>query len=143
MMAALALAAMLAQGTPSGWTHLSTGTVSLDAPPGSTLKLVAPGTWELHNRDLTLHLALGPKVADADDAEPPRCYNEIIIAPNPIGGALRVTRPSARADCPQDYASLFMPASQEGGLKLFVWAQTDDYLIVCQVIASMRFAPAL
>ena len=140
MLAALVLAAAVA--LPQGWVHLSAGALSLDAPPGSSLKMVAPGTWKLHSREVTLGIAVGATVADADDGEPRRCYDEINIPPRPVGGALRVTRPSARADCPEAYASLFMPAPRQGGSALFVWARTQDYLSVCYVIASMRFAPA-
>jgi hypothetical protein len=132
-----------AMAAPAGWVHLSAAGLSLDAPQGSTLRLVAPGTWELHNRDLTLGIAAGPKVADADDGEPRRCYATTILPSETIGGVLRTTRPGALADCPEGYASLYMPPRRPGGSAVFVWAwdeAPDGFASVETVIRSIRFS---
>ena len=135
---------MSALAAPSGWVHLSASDLSLDAPPGSSLKEVAPRTWVLHNRDLTLGIAIGPKVVDADDGEPRRCYATEIVLSAAVGGVLRTTRPTARADCPEGYASLYRPPARPGGPAVFLWSwggDTDGYAAIRTVILSVRLTP--
>ena len=133
-----------ASAAPSGWTRLSDGVLSLDAPAGAALKRVAPQTWELHDRRITLGVAFGPKVADADDAEPRRCYATEIILFDGTAGVLRVTRPTARIDCPEGYASLYAPPARRGESALFLWAWSEDadgLATVRAVVASIHIAP--
>ncbi len=144
MKAALALAVLLAQMAP-GWVHLAAGALSLDAPPGSTLKMVEPQIWELHNRALTLGIAAGPKVADADDGEPRRCYAMEILPFDRGRADLRATRPTARADCPEGYFSLYRPPARPGSPALFLWAwddTADGAATVRAVIRSLRLGAA-
>ncbi len=130
-----------AVGAPTDWRRLSAGALSLDAPPGATLKAVAPQTWELHGRGLTVGLVRGPRVADADDAEPRRCYSTEIVLFAGAAGVLRATRPAARADCPEGYASLYRPPLRPGAPALFLWAWDeggDGYAAARAVIRSIR-----
>lgn len=127
---------------PAGWMHLSSGALSLDAPAGSLLRQVVPGTWELHNRALTLGIAYGPKVADLDDGEPHRCYTSQYVSFNGAGGTLRTTRPRALIDCPEGYASLYVPPARPGAPALFLWVWgTDDPATLRAVVGSIRLQP--
>ena len=139
MIVALALAAVLAQAAPPGRVHLAAGALSLDAPADATLKMVAPQTWELHDRDLTLGLVVGPNIADADDGEPRRCYATEIVLLDGSAAVLRMTRPAALADCPQGYASLYRPAGRRPALFVWAWdAGSDGAATLRAVIRSIR-----
>jgi hypothetical protein len=139
----LAAIAQPSAAAPPGWAHQAVGALSLDAPAGAALKRVAPQTWELHDRRMTLGVAYGPNVADADDAEPRRCYATEIVLFDGTAGVLRTTRPTARIDCPESYASLYVPSPRPGEAALFLWAwsqDVQDLATVRAVIASIRIA---
>ena len=143
LLLALLLGVTPAAAAPAGWMHLSDGALSLDAPAGAALKRVAPQTWELHDRRVTLGVAFGPQVADADDAEPRRCYATEIVLFDGTAGVLRTTRSGARADCPEGYASLYVPPARRGEPAMFIWAwseDADDLASVRAVIAPIRLA---
>jgi hypothetical protein len=107
--------------------------VTLSAAPDSTLEATHDG-WRLTNARFTLTIRSGQGVGDADDSEPPVCYHAQVVMVDGRRALLRVAREHVRLDCPENYASLYLPG-------LFVAAQArdwDDLAEARDAIASLK-----
>jgi hypothetical protein len=126
---------MLLTGAGLGWQHLSSGALSLDASADSTLEATRDG-WRLANPRFTLTVRAAQGVGDADDAEPVVCYRAQHVTVDGRRALLRVAREHVRLDCPENYASLYLPG-------LFVAVQARDWGDLAEardVIASLHIA---
>jgi hypothetical protein len=133
---ALLLTALLADAQAPGWQTFSRDGLTLSAPADSKLEMTRDG-WRLHNPRFTLTIRSGQGVSDADDSEPPVCYRVQALTVDGRPARLRVAREHVRLDCPENYASLYLPG-------LFVAAQAhdwDDLDAARDVIATLKLTP--
>jgi hypothetical protein len=129
----LLVTVMLAGAQASGWQSFSRNGISLSAPADSKLETTRDG-WRLNNPRFTLTIRSGQGVSDADDSEPPVCYRVQDVTVDGRPGRLRVAREHVRLDCPENYASLYLP-----GLFAAVQAQDwDDLAEARDVIATLH-----
>ena len=133
---ALLVAVLLAGAQAPGWQSFSRDGISLSASADSKQE-TTQGGWRLHNPRFTLLIRSGQGVSDADDSEPPVCYHAQEIAVDGRTGRLRVARKHVRLDCPENYASLYLP-----GLFVAIQAQDwDDLAEAREVIATLKLTP--
>jgi hypothetical protein len=135
--AALFAAVLLAGAQAPGWQAYAQDGLTLSAPADSKLEATRDGgveTWRLRNPRFTLTIRSGQGVSDADDSEPPVCYHAQAVTVDGRPALLRVAREHVRLDCPENYASLYLP-----GLFVAVQARDwDDLATVRAVIATLR-----
>ena len=105
-------------GLPQGWRLLNRDGLSIAAPADTTLEssdgIDAHG-WRLHNPRLVISIQRGPFIADGDDSEPNRCYDQTPIVVDGRRTVLRTGKGFPRLDCPEKYASLYIRAEPPAG----------------------------
>jgi hypothetical protein len=130
---ALLAAVLLAGAQAPGWQTFARDGLTLSAPADSTLEAIRDG-WRLGSPRFTLTIRAGQGVSDADDSEPPVCYHAQAVTVDGRPARLRVAREHVRLDCPENYASLYLP-----GLFVAVQARDwDDLAAARDVIATLR-----
>ena len=132
-LAAPLVAVLLAGAQAPGWQTFSRDGISLSAPANSKLE-TAQGGWRLRNPRFTLTIRSGQGVSDADDSEPPVCYRMQAVTVDGRPARLRIAREHVRLECPENYASLYLPG-------LFVAVQAQDWCDLAEArdaIATLR-----
>ena len=129
----LLMAVLLAGAQAPGWQTFARDGIALSAPVDSKVEATRDG-WRLRNPRFTLTIRAGQGVSDADDSEPAVCYHTQAVVVDGRRALLRVAREHVRLDCPENYASLYLPG-------LFVAAQAqdwDDLATAREVIATLH-----
>jgi len=132
-----------ASATTIAPVRMTSGELSLVAPENAALRASGPDAWVVRAHGFTMGIVRG--VADLDDSEPRRCYDAEQVEIDGRGALLRKTRASARADCPENYVSVYLPALRDGTKAVFVWGQGAydiDMPVMADIAQSIQFAHA-
>jgi hypothetical protein len=116
-----------AAGLREGWSPFVSPEVWFAVPPFTRVDTLADAhAWKVRGPKFSIQIELSPSVGDGDDSEPRICYTAELIALGAGRAVLRVSRPHPRLDCPENYASLYVPAAP-GRPALYLSARADEY----------------